>query len=58
MEDQDGLAEARQLRRNLEDTHMKLQENVKSKLTKHLEPQLEVLSEVKYNWWFSLMIDP
>ena len=30
VEDQDGLGEARQLRKNLEDTHMKMRENVKS----------------------------
>ena len=30
VEDKDGLGEARQLRKNLEDTHMKMRENVKS----------------------------
>ena len=38
------LAEARQLRRNFEETHMKIRENVKIKQVKHLEPLLEVTS--------------
>ena len=58
MEYQDGLAEARQLRRKLEDTHMKMQKNLKSKLSKYLEPILEVPSADKNHWWFPLMIDP
>ena len=40
VEDQDGLGEARQLRRNLEGTNMKMRENVKIKLSKYLEPLL------------------
>ena len=42
VEDQDSLAVARELRRNLEKTHMKMWENVKSTLDKYLEALLEV----------------
>ena len=42
VEEKDGLSEARQTRRNLEETHIKIQEIVKIKLTKYLEPLLEV----------------
>ena len=42
VEDLDGLSEARQMRRNLEDMNMKIRENVNSKLDKYLEPILEV----------------
>ena len=42
MEDQDGSGEARQLRRNLDETHTKMRENMKKKLAKYLEPLLEV----------------
>ena len=45
--DQDGLAEARQLRRNLEDTHIKMRENVKIKIANYLDPLLEVPSSDK-----------
>ena len=40
VEEQDALEEARKLRRNLEETHMKIWENVKRKLAKYLEPLL------------------
>ena len=33
VEEQDGLGESKQLRRTLEDTHMKMRENVNSKLS-------------------------
>ena len=36
VEDQDGTVDARQLGRNLEETHMKIRENVNSKLAKYL----------------------
>ena len=58
VEDQDGLREARHLRRNLEETHMKMWENVKIKLYNYLEPLLEVPSADKYHWQFSLILDP
>ena len=45
--DQDGLAEARQLIRNLEDTHIKMRENVKIKIANYLDPLLEVPSSDK-----------
>ena len=35
------MGEARQLRRNLEETHMKIQENMRIKLSKYLETLLE-----------------
>ena len=56
VEDQDGLGEARQLKRNLGETHMKMRENVKTELAKYLETLLEVPSADKYHWWFSLML--
>ena len=56
VEEQDGLSEARYLRRNLDETHMKMQENVRSKLAKYLEPLLEVPSVDKYHWQFALML--
>ena len=34
VEEQDGLREARHLRKNLEEMHMKIWENVKSKMAK------------------------
>ena len=58
VEDQDGLGETRQLRGNLEETHMKMREKVKIKLAKYLDPLLEAPSSDKYHWWFSLMINP
>ena len=57
-EEQDGLGEARKLRRNLEETHMKMRGNLKRKLDKYLEPLLEVSSAYLYHWWFYLMLDP
>ena len=54
----DGLGEARQMRRNLEEAHMKMRENVKNKLAKYLELLLEVPSADKYQWWFDLMPNP
>ena len=42
VEYQDGLEEAIQVRRNLEEMHMKMRENVNIKLAKYLEPLLEV----------------
>ena len=50
VEDQDGLVEARRLRRNLEETHTKMQINVKSKLTKYLDPLTHVPLLDKYHW--------
>ena len=47
LEEQYGPGEARQLRRNLEETHMKMRENAKRKMDKYLEPLLEVTSEDK-----------
>ena len=58
VENQDGLAQARQLKMNLEETHMKMRENVKSKLAKYLELLLEVPSEDKFHWRFALILDP
>ena len=57
VEYQDGLEEAIQVRRNLEEMHMKIRENVNIKLAKYLEPLLEVPSADKYHWWFALIID-
>ena len=37
---------------------MEIQENVKSKLAKYLEPLLEVPSTDKYHCQFTLMLDP
>ena len=47
IEYKDGLAEDRQLIRNLEETHMRMWENSKIKLAKYLEPLLEVPSTDK-----------
>ena len=47
VENQDGLGEASQPRRNLEETYIKMKENVRSKLAKYLEPLLEVPSSDK-----------
>ena len=58
VEENGSLGEARQPRRKLEDKHMKMRENVKSKLAKYLEPLFEATSAYKYYWWFSLMINP
>ena len=44
VEEKDDLEEARHLRRNLEQTHMKMQEDIKIKPDKYLEPLLEVPS--------------
>ena len=33
-------------------------EKMRSKLTKYLEPLLEVPSVDKYQWWFGLILDP
>ena len=49
VEEQYGLAEAINLRRNLEETHMKMQENMKRKLANYLGPLLEVTSTDKYH---------
>ena len=45
------------MRRNLEETHTKMRENVKSKLAKYLHPLLEVPSSDNCHWWPTLMID-
>ena len=58
VEYQYGSTEARRLIRNLEDTHMKIQENMKSKLAKYLDPLLEVPSVDKYHWCFALILYP
>ena len=58
VEEKDGLAEARQPRRNLEETHIKMRKNVKSKLSKYLEPLLEVPSADNYHLWCALMLNP
>ena len=42
--------------RNLEETYMKIRENVKIKLDKYLQTLLEVTSADKYHWWFALML--
>ena len=44
-----SLGEARQLRRNLEETHMKMRENLKRKLANYLDPFLEMPSSEKYH---------
>ena len=44
LEEQDGPGEAIQTRRNLKDTHMITQENVRRKLDNYLGPLLEVPS--------------
>ena len=58
VEEKDGLAEARQLKRNLEETHIKMWKNKKRKLSKYLEPLLEVPSSDNYHLWFALMLNP
>ena len=58
VEENGSLGEARQPRRKLEDKHMKMRENVKSKLAKYLELLLEVPSEDKFHWRFALILDP
>ena len=58
VEEQDGSGDARQLRSKLEETRIKMRENVKSKMTKYLEPLLHVPSAEKYHRWFALMLDP
>ena len=50
VEEKDCLGETRQLRKNLEETHMKIRGNVKSKTEKYLEPLLHVPSSDKYPW--------
>ena len=55
---QDSLEKARQMKRNLEDMHMKIWESLNSKLAKKLKPLLEVPSADIYQWWFYLMLDP
>ena len=57
VEEKDGSGEAKYRRGNLEETHKKMRENVKSKQAKYLEPLLEVPSADKCHWWFALMID-
>ena len=52
VEYQYGSVETIHLRRNLEETHMKIRENVKIKLAKYLEPPFDVTSADKYHWWF------
>ena len=42
VQEQDVLAEARILKRNLEDMHMKIRKTANIKLAKYLEPLLEV----------------
>ena len=58
VDNQDGLEEARQMIRNLEDTHLKIRGNVKITLAKYLETLFEVPSAVKYHRWFDLMLEP
>ena len=57
VEEHDGLRDALHMRRNLEDMHTEMRENVMIKLAKYHEPLLEVPSEDKYHWWFYLMLD-
>ena len=47
---QDSLEKARQMKRNLEDMHMKIWESLNSKLAKKLKPLLEVPSADIYQW--------
>ena len=47
VEDQDALGEAIHPRKNLKDTHMKIWENVKSKMAKYLDTLFEVPSAEK-----------
>ena len=58
VEEQDGSGDAREMRRNLEETHMKIRGNVRNKLAKYLDQLLEVPSEDKYHCCFDLIIDP
>ena len=58
LEDQDGSGEARHMRRKMDETHMKTQGNVKSKLEKYLEPLIHVPLQEKYHWWLDLILDP
>ena len=58
VKEQDSYEEARQTRRNLEVTHMKIWENVKRKMAKYIETLLEVPSEDKCQCWFALTIEP
>ena len=58
VEVQDGLEEARYLRKKLEEMHTKMRENVKSKLDNYLDSLLGVPSEDKYHWCFSLKLYP
>ena len=46
------------MKTNLEETHIKIWGNMKRKLAKYLGPLLEVPSENKYHWCFSLMLNP
>ena len=55
---QDSSGEARHVRMNLEETHMKMRENMRSKLDKYLELLLEMPSEHRYHWWFDLILYP
>ena len=58
VEDHYGSGEAIHLRRNLEEMHMKMRENLRRKLDKYLDPILEVTSAYKYHCWFSFILDP
>ena len=58
VEEQDGSGETRQPWRNLEETHMKMRVNVKSKMKKHLKTLLNVPSLDKCHWQFALILDP
>ena len=58
VEEQGGLGEARQLRRNLEETCVKIRENINIKLENYLEPLLCVPLSDKYHWWLALILDP
>ena len=58
VEEQDFLGEAKQLRRNLEETHTKMKEHLRRKLAKYFEPLLEVTSADKYHRWFALTLYP
>ena len=40
---QDDKGESRKMRRNLEEKHMKMRKNMKSKMAKYLEPLLNVI---------------
>ena len=58
VEEKDGSGEAKYRRGNLEETHKKMRENVKSKLANYLHPLLEVPSSYNWHWWPTLIIDP